>query len=231
METVRYRHEYKYMLSQTQILMEDAKINTIAELDAYAGQQGYYNIRSLYFDDYENSCFMANENGIDNREKYRIRIYNGAKESIKLELKQKRHGMTLKRNCRISLQQCERLMVGRVPVDIKEDQQVLWKLAYLMETRLMMPKIIVDYDRIPYVYRPNDANVRITFDKNIKSISDTNTFLDLKVGGRGILPVGSALMEVKFDDFIPDEIYSLLQLKGIQASTFSKYYLCRKFAH
>lgn len=210
--------------------MEDAKINTIAELDSYVGEQGYYNIRSLYFDDYENSCFMANENGIDNREKYRIRIYNGAKERIKLELKQKCHGMTLKRNCGISLQQCEMLMAGRVPSDIKEDQQVLWKLAYLMETRLMMPKIIVDYDRIPYVYRPDDANVRITFDKNIKSINDTNTFLDLRVGGRGILPVGSALMEVKFDDFIPDEIYSLLQLNGLQVSTFSKYYLCRKFA-
>ena len=226
METARYRHEYKYILSQAQILMEDAKINTIAELDSYVGEQGYYNIRSLYFDDYENSCFMANENGIDNREKYRIRIYNGAKE----RLKQKCHGMTLKRNCGISLQQCEMLMAGRVPSDIKEDQQVLWKLAYLMETRLMMPKIIVDYDRIPYVYRPGDANVRITFDKNIKSINDTNSFLDLKVGGRGILPVGSALMEVKFDDFIPDEIYSLLQLNGLQVSTFSKYYLCRKFA-
>lgn len=230
METARYRHEYKYILSQAQILMEDAKINTIAELDSYVGEQGYYNIRSLYFDDYENSCFMANENGIDNREKYRIRIYNGVKERIKLELKQKCHGMTLKRNCGISLQQCEMLMAGRVPSDIKEDQQVLWKLAYLMETRLMMPKIIVDYDRIPYVYRPDDANVRITFDKNIKSINDTNTFLDLKVGGRGILPVGSVLMEVKFDDFIPDEIYSLLQLNGLQVSTFSKYYLCRKFA-
>lgn len=230
METARYRHEYKYILSQAQILMEDAKINTIAELDSYVGEQGYYNIRSLYFDDYENSCFMANENGIDNREKYRIRIYNGAKERIKLELKQKCHGMTLKRNCGISLQQCEMLMAGRVPSDIKEDQQVLWKLVYLMETRLMMPKIIVDYDRIPYVYRPDDANVRITFDKNIKSINDTNTFLDLRVGGRGILPVGSALMEVKFDDFIPDEIYSLLQLNGLQVSTFSKYYLCRKFA-
>lgn len=230
METARYRHEYKYILSQAQILMEDAKINTIAELDSYVGEQGYYNIRSLYFDDYENSCFMANENGIDNREKYRVRIYNGAKERIKLELKQKCHGMTLKRNCGISLQQCEMLMAGRVPSDIKEDQQVLWKLAYLMETRLMMPKIIVDYDRIPYVYRPDDANVRITFDKNIKSINDTNTFLDLRVGGRGILPVGSALMEVKFDDFIPDEIYSLLQLNGLQVSTFSKYYLCRKFA-
>lgn len=230
MKTARYRHEYKYILSQAQILMEDAKINTIAELDSYVGETGYYNIRSLYFDDYENSCFMANENGIDNREKYRIRIYNGAKERIKLELKQKCHGMTLKRNCGISLQQCEMLMAGRVPSDIKEDQQVLWKLAYLMETRLMTPKIIVDYDRIPYVYRPDDANVRITFDKNIKSINDTNTFLDLKVGGRGILPVGSALMEVKFDDFIPDEIYSLLQLNGLQVSTFSKYYLCRKFA-
>ena len=231
METSRYRHEYKYLMSQAQILMENVKINTIAQVDPNAREQGYYNIRSLYFDDYENSCFRANENGLDNREKYRIRIYNGSKECIKLELKQKCHGMTLKRSCKLSLQQCESLMTGRAPSDIKEDQQVLWELVYLMETRLMRPKVIVDYDRIPYIYRPYDANVRITFDKNIKSSSDVNSFLDTKVGGRGILPVGYALMEVKFDDFLPDEIYSLLQMNGIQLSTFSKYYLCRKFGN
>ena len=226
METARHRHEYKYILSQAQILMEDAKINTIAELDSYVGEQGYYNIRSLYFDDYEKEETTTIMTRVVQDPLHPI--ING--ENIYGNWIQLFYIHPLKRNCGISLQQCEMLMAGRVPSDIKEDQQVLWKLAYLMETRLMMPKIIVDYDRIPYVYRPGDANVRITFDKNIKSINDTNSFLDLKVGGRGILPVGSALMEVKFDDFIPDEIYSLLQLNGLQVSTFSKYYLCRKFA-
>ena len=102
-------------------------------------------------------------------------------------------------------------------------------MAYLMAVRLMKPAIIVAYDRVPYIYRLDDANVRVTFDKNITSVSDVSTFLDEKVYGRGVMPVGQALMEVKFDSFLPDEVYRLLQLDGLSASTFSKYYLCRKF--
>ena len=169
------------------------------------------------------------DNGIDNREKYRIRIYNCSSELIKLELKQKYRGMTFKQSCKISLEQCEKLMRGEIPENIGEKQTILRKLAYLMETRMMRPKVIVDYDRIPYVYRQEDANVRVTFDKNIKAIGDISSFFEPEAGGRGILPLGQALMEVKFDNFLPDEVYSLLQLSGLQASTFSKYYLCRKF--
>lgn len=229
MKMQRYRHEYKYPLSHGQILIEDAKISTIAEIDSHAGEKGFYNIRSLYFDDYDNSCYMDNENGTDNREKYRIRIYNCSAEVIKLELKRKYRGKTSKQSCSLSLSQCETLMRGEVPCDIGKEQQVLQKLAYLIETRLMQPKVIVDYDRVPYVYRMEDANVRVTFDKNIKAIKDVNAFFDPDAGGRGILPVGHALMEVKFDDFLPDEVHCLLQLNGLSASTFSKYYLCRKF--
>ena len=229
MKEKRYRHEYKYPLSHGQILLEDAKISAIAGIDAHAKGAGFYNIRSLYFDDYDNSCYMDNENGTDNREKYRIRIYNCSPEVIKLEVKQKYRGKTYKQSCRISLKQCRKLMQGEVPEEIEERQQVLRKLAYLMETKLMQPKVIVDYDRVPYVCRQEDANVRVTFDKNIKAISDVNAFFEPDAGGRGILPLGQALMEVKFDDFLPDEVYTLLQLNGLQASTFSKYYLCRKF--
>lgn len=72
--------------------------------------------------------------------------------------------------------------------------------------------------------------MRVTFDSNIKSVKDVQSFLDAEIRGRGVLPAGYALMEVKFDDFLPDEVYGLLQLDGLTASTFSKYYLCRKFA-
>lgn len=229
MKQAKYRHEYKYPLTHGQILVEDAKISTIAEKDAHVAENGFYNIRSLYFDDYDNSCYMDNENGTDNREKYRIRIYNHSNEVIKLECKQKYRGKTRKYSCRITLSQCEQLMQGMIPTDIGKEQQVLQKLAYLMSVRLMRPVVIVDYDRIPYVYRREDANVRVTFDTNIKSISDVSAFFDKDAGGRGVLPLGQALMEVKFDDFLPDEVYSLLQLNGLRASTFSKYYLCRKF--
>jgi SPX domain protein involved in polyphosphate accumulation len=223
-----YRHEYKYPLTHGQILIESAKISAVAQKDAHVGEAGFYNIRSLYFDDYDNSCYKDNENGVDDREKYRIRIYNHSVERITLELKQKIRGKTSKRSCPLTLLQCRKLIEGGIPDDIKPDQQVLHRLAYLMAVRLMRPAIIVDYDRVPYVYRLEDANVRVTFDSNIMSAGDVSSFLNDKIYGRGVLPAGQALMEVKFDSFLPDEIYSLLQLDGLNASTFSKYYLCRR---
>lgn len=229
MKELQYRHEYKYPLTHGQIMIEDAKISAVAMRDPYAGNAGSYNIRSLYFDDYHDSCYMDNENGVDNREKYRIRIYNHSINYIHLEMKQKIWGKTNKEACVISVSQCGQLMKGQIPADIKPGQKVLHKLAYLMAVRLMRPVVIVEYDRVPYVYRQQDANVRVTFDSNIISINDVDAFLDEKATGRGVLPVGQALMEVKFDSFLPDEIYSLLQLNGLSVSTFSKYYLCRKF--
>lgn len=228
MKELHYRHEYKYPLTNGQILIEDAKISAIASKDVHVGQEGFYNIRSLYFDDYENSCYMDNENGVDERSKFRLRIYNHSSERITLELKEKHRGRTSKRSCRISEKQCRQLMKGQIPENIEPSQEVLHKLAYLMAVRFMKPAVIVDYDRVPYVYRLEDANVRVTFDKNITSVSNVNAFLDEKVYGRGVMPVGQALMEVKFDSFLPDEVYRLLQLDGLTASTFSKYYLCRK---
>ena len=213
-----------------QSLIESSRISSIMVKDPHAGGEGCYNIRSLYFDDYKNSCYMDNENGVDNREKFRIRIYNCSPERINLECKQKFRGKTRKRSCVISLSQCRSLMEGRIPSDIDADQQVLHRLAYLMAVRLMRPAVIVDYDRVPYIYRPGDANVRVTFDSNIRSCGDIASFLDETVKGRGVLPTGQVLMEVKYDSFLPDEIYSLLQTEGLMASTFSKYYLCRKFA-
>ena len=224
-----YRHEYKYPVNKMQMALEEAKLAAVAAKDGNVGEKGYYNIRSLYFDDYYDSCYLDNENGTDQREKYRIRIYNHSAANIKLEMKAKVRGKTRKLSCKITEEQCRLLMEGQIPPEIALGQQVLQKLAYLMATRLMRPVVIVDYDRVPYVYRMEDANVRVTFDMNLISSENIEDFLEERIDGRGIFGVDELLMEVKYDDFLPDEIYGLLQLDGLQASTFSKYYLCRKF--
>lgn len=227
---VPFRHEFKYPLHEGWKVIEEAKIRMIAEKDPHVGEKGFYNIRSLYFDDYDNSCYMANENGVDNREKFRIRIYDCKRERISLEIKQKIHGKTHKESCLITYEQCRNLMSGEIPEEIYADQRVLRRLVYLMETRLMRPVVIVQYDRVPYIYRKEDANVRVTFDQNIIALSDPQELFDREAAGRGIMPVGVSLMEVKYDSFLPDEIYALLQMNELSASTFSKYYLCRKFS-
>lgn len=227
-EAGRYRHEYKYPLTEGERLIEESRIRVLTRKDAHVGKKGYYSIRSLYFDDYENNAYIDNVNGTDHREKFRIRIYNADKSVIRLEAKRKYRGMTQKSSCKISYEQCLNLMAGKIPEEIAPEQQVLQALCIQMKTKLMKPVVIVEYDRIPYVYRKRDANVRITFDSNIVASSEVERFLEEKIYGRRIMPQGRGLMEVKFDGFLPDEIYSLLRLENLSIHSFSKYGLCRK---
>lgn len=186
-----------------------------------------YNIRSLYFDDYYDRCFYENENGTDPREKFRIRIYNHSAGKISLELKRKERGKTLKTACPLTLEQTRMLMANQPPEDIGSLPPLLQKLTKEMREHGMHPKVIVEYDRIPYIYPL--GNVRITFDTNISSCSDPMAFLEETIPRRPVMPTGLQLLEVKYDAFLPDFIYRALQLDNLQQTAFSKYYLCRKY--
>ena len=224
----KYRHELKYICTAAELAMIQGRIHHLIPLDSHAGENGMYQIRSLYFDDYYDRCYYENENGTDPREKFRIRIYNGKTDKISLELKKKERGKTLKLSCLLTEEQCRALMRGEVLPEDPNYPPVLQKLLLLMKTTLMRPKIIVEYDRVPYVYRL--GNVRITLDKNISSSSAIDTFLDPTIHKRPVMPAGQHVLEVKFDEFLPDYIYQALQLKNLRQTAFSKFYLCRKFS-
>ena len=223
----KYRHELKYVCTAAQLALIQARIHHLIPLDSHVGETGMYNIRSLYFDDYYDRCYYENENGTDPREKFRIRIYNGSTDKISLELKKKERGKTLKLSCRLTEEQCRTLMKGEPLPDCKDYPPVLQKLLLLMKTTMMKPKIIVEYDRVPYVYKL--GNVRITLDKNISSSNRIETFLDKNIYKRPIMPAGWHVLEVKFDEYLPDYIKSTLQLDSLKQTAFSKFYLCRKY--
>ena len=224
----KYRHELKYICTAAELAMIQGRIHHLIPLDSHAGENGMYQIRSLYFDDYYDRCYYENENGTDPREKFRIRIYNGKTDKISLELKKKERGKTLKLSCPLTEEQCRMLMRGEVLPDSDEYPPVLQKLLLQMKTAMLRPKIIVEYDRVPYVYKL--GNVRITLDKNISSSSAIDTFLNPTIPKRPIMPAGQHVLEVKFDEFLPDYIYQALQLRNLRQTAFSKFYLCRKFS-
>lgn len=101
------------------------------------------------------------------------------------------------------------------------------KLCLLMRTRLLRPKVIVEYDRVPYIYP--QGNVRITLDENIRSSSRVELFLEDQIPTRPILPAGQHILEVKYDEYLPDFIYRAVQLQELHRTAFSKYYLCRRY--
>lgn len=218
----------KYVCSEAQLAVLQNKISRIMDVDIHADSRNKYNIRSLYFDDYYNNAFYENENGVGNREKFRIRIYNNNPQPIRLEMKRKEHEKTQKMSCILSLEHYKALVSGRGIEHYSENPPVLQKLMLLMKTRMMVPKVIVEYDRTPFVYK--NGNVRVTFDRNISSSAKLDCFFDRALSVRPIMPKGQHILEVKWDEYLPDFIYRSLQLDNLQRTSFSKYYLSRKFS-
>jgi hypothetical protein len=224
---LKFRHELKYLISRGEITLLQNQINHLIPLDRHVGAEGSYSIRSLYFDDIYDSCYYENENGTDPREKFRIRIYNHSTDRITLECKRKERGKTFKTSCPLTLEQTKQLMEGKPLPDIANQPEVLRKLTLRMMTKRMRPVVIVEYERIPYVYK--NGNVRITLDMNVSSSSSVECFLDEQIPKRPIMPMGQQLLEVKFDEYLPDFIHHNLNLHSLAQTAYSKYYLCRKY--
>jgi len=223
----KFRHELKYMISSQQVYTLKHQLPDLLLPDPHVGPEGCYRIRSLYFDDYYNTFYYENENGTEPREKFRIRLYNGSPSRIRLERKRKEGGMIHKQSCPISADQVRSILQGNViPWDDNMDP-LLKKFYILQETKLLQPKIIVEYDRFPYIYP--DGNVRVTLDLNIGASTCVDEFLNREICVRPIMSAGMHLLEAKYDEFLPDPIYRSLQKHNLQRVTFSKYYLCRKF--
>lgn len=223
----KFRHEYKYLCNSLQNAVLKMRAKGLLQVDVHAKDNGYYFIRSLYFDTLDNMCYQENECGSDNRDKYRIRIYNADATKITLEKKSKIRQMTSKQSCRISEEICRKLMKNE-QVEITEDMPPIQKQLLLeMQMKVMRPVVIVEYQRFPFVEK--NGNVRITFDENIRSSDDIQCFLDKRIITRPILEMGRSVMEVKWDAFLPSYIKNHLQMESLQWTSFSKYYLCRKY--
>lgn len=170
----KFRHEFKYFSPEMVLSAIEQRIGALLCLDKNTGEAGEYAIRSIYFDDIYDTCFLENENGTDPREKFRIRIYNCSKERITLELKQKINGMCLKTSCPVPLKTLEQIMAGQIPDFTAETPYLLKKLISQMHFRALRPVVIVAYERVPFVYP--DGNVRVTFDRNLRSSSNIEDF-------------------------------------------------------
>lgn len=229
MGTIEYRHEFKFICSEAQMAILQARVAGILPLDANLGNTGRssYEIRSLYFDDYADRCLFENQSGADVRSKFRIRIYNGDRSFIRLEKKNKVRGMTQKLSSRLSEEDCLRL-IRSADVTISPDtNDVLKQLLIQRMSRLMQPKIIVQYVRTPFICR--EGNVRITFDRNIESSSELGSFLNSGLTTRPVMAAGQHILEVKYDEYMPDYIYRSLNIENLHQAAFSKYCLCRKY--
>ncbi|MEG0471202.1 MAG: polyphosphate polymerase domain-containing protein [Solibacillus sp.] len=225
-ENKHFRHELKYYITYFEMIALRKKVSSFLSLDKNATSPEGYNIRSLYFDGMHDHSLHDKNDGIFAREKYRIRIYNESDAIIKLERKSKYGDYVNKEAAPLTRGEYDAILRGEYSC-LKERPEALIQDFYrALEFRQFQPRVIVDYTREAYIYAL--GNVRITFDKELRAgISGIDLF-DKNIVYQEILYPEQVILEVKYDDFLPDVIRQLLQPERLTRSAISKYVLCRE---
>ena len=219
------RHELKYLCTEQQLALIEARLALIAQRDLHSGEAGTYRVSSLYFDDYSDACLHDNEAGNPCRSKYRARYYGNDLSTLHLEKKVRRYGMGYKYSCPMTPEQLDCFLTGRSEQLLYDTPPLLRELAVAAQTRLMQPKVTVRYERTPFVCYA--GNVRITLDRAICGAADLDGFLTGDEQPYPVLETGQELLEVKFDTILPGELRQAVYLDSLKQTSFSKYQLCR----
>jgi hypothetical protein len=221
---MRARHELKHSINYGDYILLRDRLRHVMQRDAHADANGEYRVRSLYFDTLTDKALLEKINGVDDRVKYRLRRYIGVPGFIKLEKKSKRNGLGTKESAQLTEAEVRQILAGDIAWMKADARPLVAQLYEKMAIEGFQPKTIVDYIREPFTCAA--GNVRVTLDRDIRTGLFATDFLNddlptVKAGDEMIV------LEVKYDQFIPQHLVGLLQLDSRRATACSKYALCR----
>lgn len=213
------RYELKHYINYADVIELKSRLPYVARPDENSNGEGGYRVKSLYFDNYNDKALKEKIDGVNDREKFRLRLYNDDTSFIRLEKKSKRNGICFKESAIVSEEECRRLLDGDYVV-LKENKNPLCLELYAkMSFQHLRPKNIVDYRREAYVYPI--GNVRVTIDYDIRTSLSIYDFLK---PDPVLIPIpGVYILEVKYDNFLPEIIRGIVSLSSRTSSAFSKY--------
>lgn len=217
------RHEWKHEINLSDMNAVRQRLRAVAYPDPHA-VGGKYFIRSLYFDDVYDTALREKIDGINRREKFRIRYYNRDKTLIHLEKKSKIDGLGSKASASLTESEAQRIVDGDIDFLAESENPFLREFYSKMKYGGLKPKTIVDYTREPFVFPA--GNVRVTLDYDIRTGLRCTDFLNTECV---TIPAARSpiILEVKWDAYLPDIIKDAVQLEGRHTSSFSKYEACR----
>lgn len=225
-KAVSLRHELKHQINLREDLVLSQRLRKLFVHDKNAGSDGTYRVTSLYFDTPYDSALREKIDGVNRREKFRLRYYGMDTSFIRLEKKYKVNGLCGKRSARMTREQAERLLSGSYEFLLDSGEPLFIELYSKIKGKGLSPKTIVRYDREAFLYAP--GNVRITLDRDIRTGLGSVEFLNPEIFCLRAMEPGTVL-EVKYDAFLPELVRMAVQVPGRQAAACSKYALCRRF--
>ena len=220
------RTEHKLIISCREQARLVCRLGQLMPLDPHCAGLRCYQVRSLYFDTVADRCCTEKEDGLLVHEKLRLRLYSPQDTLVKLESKRKVGAVQTKKTMLISRPKAQKLIDGDFSWLLAE-QTPMALYFYRRFSQGYRPKAIIEYDRLSFCLNFN--NTRITFDSSIRS---TESCLDLfreELQMRPILSPGLTVMEIKFNNFLPDYLKQALRDLRQSPGSFSKYTAGRFF--
>ena len=216
-----FRHEYKYAISYEEMLRLREKLNDLLTIDR---DPNGYMIRSLYFDSINDIDYYEKLDGLINRKKIRIRIYEPNPKIIKLELKSKYDYHQQKESLIITKEEADELIKENYEVLLNHKEDVANKFYTILKTNCYKPKVIIEYQRIAYTTR---SGTRITFDFDIKKTNRVESFFNEDIDYYKITNPQNVVLEIKFDRFLEPYISKVLGNYIANKESYSKYVMGR----
>ena len=218
------RHEYKFPATATQCEVLRERFSAVMTPDTH-GNNGCYRVTSVYLDDVYRSAYNDKLIGADTRKKYRIRTYDLSEKLLHFECKYKDRDMTSKRGIWISPGQYHSILKGDYSFVWSGEYEgtILEDASYSNALALLRPSVIVDYNRQAFI-NP-EGNVRFTIDSGFKAGAFSDDMLSENIG---YLPVEdfTAVIEIKYDDYLPSYLEELLGGIELKQESVSKFLLC-----
>jgi hypothetical protein len=223
------RHELKFFITEMQYQVLSRMLKSTLSCDENGDENNEYHIRSLYFDTIFDDALHDKLDGVRNRDKYRIRIYNFLDNNIRMECKTKIETLISKRSAQITRGLCEQLIAAD-PTGLEATSSGLLRDVYReMRINLLHPVVLVDYVREAYIH-PAET-VRITFDKQLRTGLFSTDLFDRHVPTIPPFSNGEIILEVKYDRVLPPYLADILSYcaGGALHCAVSKYTICRGF--
>ena len=217
------RYELKYEVNEAVLPLLRARLRAVMQPDRHSGPDGYL-VRSLYFDDLDCAAYRDKLNGNPERSKLRLRYYNGDESYIVLENKEKLGRMTRKTAQEVSREVALAMVNGDRERCLEARGAVMDQFLARGGTRSLKPRVLVDYRRTAFVY--SVSNVRITLDEKVSTGLYRTDLFDREAARLPVLDPGRAVVEVKFDHFLPDHLNAALRDIPMVRLAVSKYVKC-----
>jgi len=233
--TYSNRYEIKYLVESRRLPEIESALEGFLIADENSrGTNGYFNY-SIYFDSPNYQFYSEKREGDLVRLKPRIRLYRAALDAppkgVFMELKGRYDRIVTKRRAAIDIGLAQQLLTSH-PVlldDRAVESSTMGEFYYLAHRFRLAPCVTVFYHRTAYdgAFYPG---VRVTFDRVIRG-SRVTTLDNSDNSFVNIVPTNQAIIELKYNNKVPEMLLRRFNSLGLQHSTFSKFAVALERTH